>query len=596
MARCEMSFARTLSPDLLTLVVRGKIRKMSRRLKLLFVQLPLLDNDVKGPRENLPMAAFYLHYALERSSEARYWRMSTLAPQPLGDAALLKLINRHDPDVLALTLHLWNIERSLHLAKITKRRRPGLRVVVGGPEVARDHPFLFECDAVDVAVSGEGEPVFPEVLRGLRTGCPPNFSNVAWRSKRSFRWGTLPPPPFRLAEHLPPAEHSGWKPDANGIAYLETTRGCPLRCAFCCYGQRRLRVTALPTEQVLKRLPILVQRGARVIRFVDPTFNAHPEFSTLIREIAQFNRAKRVEFFAEIRGDTITSQQAHMLAQANFRELEIGMQSRNAHTLRAVRRPLLLEKLDRGIRRLARAGIRVTVDLMYGLPQQKTGELQRMISWAARQRRVRVQFMHTLALPGTELRARRHEWNLQVENLPPYAVRATADLSNKLLCAADQKVAQRMQVLWDCPTGVFIGRHLPDLFDEQISLRVPDDLTQSRFELPGRADRRAILFHGRDLFAHRRLLTETMAMAIEQEPHILWQFVVVPDWEEPLDLLEAMIRTIQRAPLHVLDRFIALHSPGRMASRRVFIRLKAKKRYSRDWQDAIASLLTQFFY
>ena len=88
----------------------------------------------------------------------------------LDDRHLLKEIRRLKPDVIAATLYLWNIERTLVLLEQARAFLPRLKVIAGGPEVAADHPFLFRNSVVDVAVSGEGENVFPEILKAFRTG------------------------------------------------------------------------------------------------------------------------------------------------------------------------------------------------------------------------------------------------------------------------------------------------------------------------------------------------------------------------------------------------------------------------------------------
>ncbi len=549
--------------------------------KILFLQLPLLDTDVTGRHENVPLAAIYLQHALEQDSEGNYWscRHITKQADTLNDQSLLRIITRIKPDAIAATLYLWNIERTLHLLARVRAAFPHTHIIVGGPEVARDHPFLFKRNIPDVAVYGEGEPVFPHILRALRTGRCADFSNVAWRCGKKFSWGKKTPPPYSLKTNLPPPRYRGWKPDPHGMAYLETTRGCPLRCAFCCYGHRRSRITALPAKEVLERIRVLRARGAREIRFIDPTFNAHPEFDIIISGIAALNRDRRLEFFCELRAETLTAKQALLLARANFREIEVGMQSRNPETLRLIRRPTRLDKLDRGIELLTRAGVRVTVDLMYGLPGQALDDIRTMIRWAARQRGVRMQCLQTLLLPGTELRARGKELTLTAADKPPYPVQSTASLSASDIRHAEQMARETLGVQMDCPMPYFVGRQFPGLFSERNS-----------------ANRRAMIFRGKDLYGLREAIAYRIKDVLRNEPHILWQFVIEPDYEEPLDLLEYFIATIQEHEPLVLDRFLDMHSPGKKAARRLMIQLRPGKRYGRDWQAAAEELLRTAFF
>jgi radical SAM superfamily enzyme YgiQ (UPF0313 family) len=537
---------------------------MARIRTILFVQLPRLDHDAHGRRENVPLAAVYLRHALERSAEAAYHRVVSIPrADESDDQHLLAAIERLRPDVVAATLYLWNVERTLDLLEKARAILPKLNVVAGGPEVASDHPFLHRRKVVDVAVSGEGENVFPRILESFRVG-------------RRFAAGAKPPP-CDLQISLPSPSYPDNKPDAHGMAYLETTRGCPLRCSYCCYGHRRSAVSFLRAEEVMTRVRILRERGAREIRFIDPTFNANPEFRRIIAGLAGMNRGRRLEFFAELQADRISREDARLLAAANFREIEVGVQSRNPETLRRIHRPTRLDDLDHGIRRLARAGILVTVDLMYGLPGQDLREIRQMLSWAAAHRGIRVQCLQTLLLPGTELRRDGKRYGMRALDLPPYQVQSTANLSANELRRAEMMVQRKLGIVADCPTRRFVGRTLPDLF-------------------PSSRNRRAIVFKGRNLFGRRRDILARIRKVVAAEPNILWQFVLEPEAEEPLDLLEMLTEELNRFPPLVSDRFLDMHSPGKRASRRILIHLRCGRKYSLSWQAAAEDLLREHFF
>ncbi len=97
-------------------------------------------------------------------------------------------------------------------------RANGVLVVMGGitasslPEEAREH-----CDSV---VIGEGEPLWPEVLRDLENGCLKPFYAQSPSGQFDLRYA--PMPRFGL---LDPAKY-------NRIT-VQTSRGCPHRCDFC---------------------------------------------------------------------------------------------------------------------------------------------------------------------------------------------------------------------------------------------------------------------------------------------------------------------------------------------------------------------------
>jgi hypothetical protein len=555
--------------------------------RIVFLQLPRLDPDVTMPGENVMLAAACLQHALRGSREGARWRiLPTPAEQDSGDNAhLIDAIAKLDPTVVAATVYLWNVERSLRLLTSLKRRLPGLRTVVGGPEVSRDHPLLAGAAGIDVAVIGEGETVFPDVLAALRRGREADWRSVGWRRGRSLAWGRRPAPTRPLAELLPPADADINRPDANGLAYLETNRGCPMRCAFCCYSLQRRGWTSLPPADTARRIRVLRRRGAREIRLVDPTFNAHRDFRATLAAMRRANADKGVRFFVELRADTLSAADAAALAAANVTEAEVGVQSTDPAVLRRIHRPARLSSVRRGIELLLAHGIKPTIDFMYGLPGQSTDDLSRCLDWLEDFPKAHQQFLPTLLLPGTELRERRRQLGLRGQRLPPYRVKSTDRMSPRRLAAIEAEAERRIGA-FDSPTRCFVGRRLPDLFPELVR----------GFEAGGSANRRAVVFSGDDLFARREAITGWMSEAVRREPDILWQFVFAPQSQEPLDLLFAAIAAVRRMPGHWLDRLVSPAGATRFAARRVLMRLPSGRKFDPGWRAAVDGLLASVFH
>jgi len=539
------------------------------------------------PGENVMLAAACLRHALSSSKEGARWSvLPTPAEQDSsGDALLADAIVKLEPTVAACTVYLWNVERSLRLLAALKDRLPGLRTAVGGPEVSADHPLLAGAAGVDVVVAGEGETVFPSILAALRRGRAADWRHVGWRRGRALVWGQRAAPTRALSKLLPPAEAAINRPDAHGMAYLETNRGCPMRCAFCCYSLNRRGWSSLPPADTERRIRVLRRRGAREIRLVDPTFNAHRRFRATLAAMRRANADKAIRFFVELRADTLTAADAAALAAANVVEAEVGVQSTDPAVLRRIHRPARLDLVRRGIELLAAHGIKPTIDFMYGLPGQGLEDLSRCLAWLEAFPKAHQQFLPTLLLPGTQLRARRRELGLRGQSLPPYRVLATDRLSSKRLAAIEAEAERRIGG-FDSPTRCFVGRRLPDLFPERIR----------GLEAWGSSNRRAAIFSGAGLFARREAITGWMREAVRREPEILWQFVFEPREEEPLDLLFAAIAAVRRMPGHWLDRMVSPAGTVRLAARRVLMRLPRGRAFDPGWRAAAEGLLAGVFH
>jgi hypothetical protein len=565
---------------------------------LLFVQLPQLDNLVVDDHENLYLAAAYLEWAVRRSPLTAGLETARLPPDydTAPDDVILQTLVDRAPRFVACTVYLWNLERTLALMKRLKRALPGVTVLLGGPEIARSHPLLRRPGAADILVVGEGERVLPELLHGLGTGRVPAFSCVAAAGKRAYVWGSPVPGETDLNRELPPPDWPGLAPDARGMAYVETSRGCPMRCTYCRYHQLRRSLSLLEPAAVAARVLALREKGAREIRFVDPTFNAHPRFTETLRLLGEVNRDGRVAFFAELRADRLTEEQADLLAAARFTDIESGVQSLEPDVLAAIGRPADPVKTGDGIRRMAARGIRVTLDLMIGLPFQTKAHVDRALDWALGfPRSVNIQCMHTLLLPGTILRKQALRLGIRADPLPPYAVLETPWMSRADLLAVENRLTADPRLRADTPTTRFVGHALPELFADPVLIPVPWRGPEFLPKGPARA-RQAWVFRGTGLFAHARLLAEAVRGAIRASPYTLWQFVLEPDTEEPLDLLDSLTAAIRAEPPMIVDRYASVSLRSLTASRRLFIRLRRGRSYDPGWVEAARDALEASFF
>jgi hypothetical protein len=165
------------------------------------------------------------------------------------------------------------------------------------------------------------------------------------------------------------------------------------------------------------------------------------------------------------------------------------------------------------------------------------------------------------------------------------------------MSGAQMREAERLaedygNIRHDCPAMLFIGDKLPDLFAERITI----DLNRLPVEvITGRENRRALIISGNDLYGRRADIVGIIRMAIKKEPFIMWQFVLAPASEEPLDLLDTMIACIDEFPRHFLDN-LTVADDGCRVARRIFVLLDRNRRYDRNWVSAVADLLAASFY
>jgi radical SAM superfamily enzyme YgiQ (UPF0313 family) len=230
--------------------------------------------------------------------------------------------------------------------------------VLGGPEAAYNEGYWL-AQGADVVLKGEGERAFAEFLdrsagaqteRGQRNSHP---------QTTNIESGGTPVDPY-TPEYLDSLK--------GRIAYVETSRGCPYRCAFCLSAGSGVRF--LPAEDAKERLEKLSRSGARTIKLVDRTFNCDPSRAyELFEFVISLNSPCTYHF--EVAPCLFDGRTLRLLAQAprGRIQLEAGLQTYYQPALEAVNRKTDLAKAERNIKAILSAGnIHLHVDLIAGLP------------------------------------------------------------------------------------------------------------------------------------------------------------------------------------------------------------------------------------
>ncbi len=234
------------------------------RRNVLLVQLPIPPLGPGPIRGNVPLAGAYLKVFAEQRGLGGDYAIDVLPAElanTLGDHALAAALADRDPWMVGFTCYLWNIERTLWVAHRLKKLRPGVRVVLGGPEVTADNAWVLDTPDYDFAVVGEGEQTFANLLLALLgdetppvpiaglyvpSPTPPRF-----RPDRAPAFRTPMPDLNRLR-----SPYLAGVLDAadERMMLLETTRGCVFKCKFCYYPKSYDKQYYLSRENVLAGL------------------------------------------------------------------------------------------------------------------------------------------------------------------------------------------------------------------------------------------------------------------------------------------------------------------------------------------------------
>ena len=338
------------------------------------------------------------------------------------------------PDAVSFSSYIWNIEKTLELAEIIKEKT-NCTIILGGPEVSyRAKNILENYSFIDFVLSGEGEKSFPQFIDAfLNNG---DFNNVSGLSFRDD--GNIISVPEEECTETPPSPYNDEFFDnlKGRISYIETSRGCPYRCAFCLSG-RCSPLRFFDIDQVKNDILRLAVSGTKTIKFVDRTFNAKADRANEILEFILSNYGTKIPqgtcFHFEIAGDILKESTMEILSKApkGVFQLEIGMQSFNEETLKAINRKTDTKKLIENIKKLISFGnMHIHIDLIAGLTGEDIESFERSfdIGYSLKANMLQMGFLKLLY--GAEMRENSEKYPCEFNPNPPYEVTSTPWLSN----------------------------------------------------------------------------------------------------------------------------------------------------------------------
>ena len=348
---------------------------------------------------------------------------------------ILKDIYLEQPDVVCFSCYIWNISFVRELVPDLKKILPQVEFWAGGPEVSYDAvEFLKKNPAFFGVMVGEGEETFHELagyyierkqetLSGIR--------GVAFRDENKGRdivhtgWREL------MDLSKVPFAYSNLTEFKNRIIYYESSRGCPFSCSYCLSSiDKKLRFRDI--ELVKKELQFFIDNKVPQVKFVDRTFNCKHDHAMEIWRYITENDNGITNFHFEISADLLRAEELALMKtmRPGLIQLEIGVQSTNPQTIKAIRRTMDFEKLKRIVEQIHSFGnIHQHLDLIAGLPYEGYDSFHKSFCdvYALRPEQFQLGFLKVLK--GSYMMEMTGEYQILYKDREPYEVLSTAWLT-----------------------------------------------------------------------------------------------------------------------------------------------------------------------
>ncbi len=341
---------------------------------------------------------------------------------------IMRDIYLEHPDVVCVSCYIWNLSFVKELMADLIKILPGADFWAGGPEVSYDaEKFLTENSEFKGVMVGEGEETFKELAGYYVEKNPQDLKNMT---------GIC----YRDGDQI---IHNGWRQIMdlssipfiykdlsefkNRIIYYESSRGCPFSCSYCLSSiDKKLRFR--DTETVKKELQFFIDNKVPQVKFVDRTFNCKHDHAMAIWKYINEHDNGVTNFHFEISADLLREEELQEMStmRPGLIQLEIGVQSTNPDTIKAIHRTMDFEKLKGIVDRIHSFGnIHQHLDLIAGLPYEDYDSFRHSFNDVYELKPQQLQLGFLKVLKGSHMMEMCREYGIVYKTQEPYEVLST---------------------------------------------------------------------------------------------------------------------------------------------------------------------------
>ena len=341
---------------------------------------------------------------------------------------IMRDIYLEHPDVVCVSCYIWNISFVKELMADLAKILPDADFWAGGPEVSYDaEKFLSENPEFTGVMVGEGEETFQE-LSGYYVKKNPekleNITGICYRDGEKIihnGWHRI------MDLSSIPFIYKDLSEFKNRIIYYESSRGCPFSCSYCLSSvDKKLRFRDI--EMVKKELQFFIDHKVPQVKFVDRTFNCKHDHAMAIWKYINAHDNGVTNFHFEISADLLREEELQEMStmRPGLIQLEIGVQSTNPDTIKAIHRTMDFEKLKGIVDRIHSFGnIHQHLDLIAGLPYEDYDSFRNSFNdvYALKPQQLQLGFLKVLK--GSHMMEMCREYGIVYKNQEPYEVLST---------------------------------------------------------------------------------------------------------------------------------------------------------------------------
>jgi radical SAM superfamily enzyme YgiQ (UPF0313 family) len=299
---------------------------------------------------------------------------------------------QHNPRVIIIsTTFLYNKRSLRKLTDDIRSLAPGIFIIAGGPFVYSSYLMLqrsreqyFESEAakddflflnitneplVDLyIISRRGEHILCEALKKLKQNqAIDNLPNSAHLPGKSYSFTNQIDDTSNVLDNF-----IDWEslPDSifeSGVVPIQSSNGCPYKCAFCSFVKDRRLMFVKPMDELIDELKILSSRGVRYVWFVDENFRlGNSDLSSICQRFV--DEDLNIKWMSYARASALKNIEAELLRRSGCIEVQLGLESADQQVLNSMNKQASSAIYAEVIQKLLAAGINCSCYFIFGFP------------------------------------------------------------------------------------------------------------------------------------------------------------------------------------------------------------------------------------
>ncbi|MDD3345578.1 MAG: radical SAM protein, partial [Candidatus Omnitrophica bacterium] len=331
---------------------------------------------------------------------------------PASDLSLedfRRLIRHKKSRIYGISSTLFGFQDVINFSEAIKGEVPGALIVLGGLcTVLPAEDILKNIPAVDIVIPGEGEEPLRQLCEIISCdgdlkeakgiffrggGGDFCYSGKTQGQKRDYF------PAYSLLDMKKYYLHPPFGVSFP-VASMETSRGCPFGCRFCClsksYRPREI-------ERVIEEMVYLKQNyGVNEIYFVDHTFTISAErISALCRAIIK--RGIKIVWSCKTRIDLVSGDLLRRMRKAGCYMISYGVESGSEKILKNLNKGISVKDIENTMSLTRKYGIRSVAYMIVGSPGETRETIKESLALIKRIKPDYVLYNALAPDPGSEL-------------------------------------------------------------------------------------------------------------------------------------------------------------------------------------------------